>query len=130
MNLIEIISRNQFLKQLYPDGLSDFFIGQIELSSFDRISIVLHCKQRPNITVSKWGIWGKDYNVITIELLGTMINKLNVLDWQKNNEESCQYIIRERNDYYQIDFFGKEWRFEIELKSLIFQRNTTYIITQ
>lgn len=129
MNLIEIISRNQFLKELYPDGLNDFFIGRIELTSFDRINIFLHCKQQPNISVSKWGIWGEDYNIITIELLGAMISKLNIVDWQKNSEEKCQYIIKESNSNYQIDFFGKEWRFEIELGLLTFQRNSTYIIS-
>lgn len=128
MNLIDIISSNQFLKKLYPDGLNDYFIGRLELSCFDRISIILHCKQRPDINVPKWGIWDIDYNVITIELLGTMINKLNVFGWEKNCEESCQFIINKVNNDYQIEFWGKEWKIELELKSIIFQRNSTYIL--
>ena len=128
MNILEIIDRNFFLKELYPNGLLNFYIGRIELTAFDRLTIVLHEKEKPTINVTKWGEWGKDYNIVTIELAGCAIRKVNINDWQNNNEEKCDCEVTKTTDEcYLLVFSGTTWSVEIKLESLLFQRNTTYL---
>jgi hypothetical protein len=88
-NIIDIIERNKFLKDLFPNGIDNFFIGQIVFAVGDRITLVLHTHNKPNIEVAKWGKWGENYNIL---------------------------------------FKGKDWSIELELQSLIFQGNSTYIL--
>lgn len=128
MNILDIISRNQFLRQLFPNGINDFFIGQLNLSIDDRVSFVLHSKVKPNIEIPKWGQWGKDYNIITIEIIGQFIRKINVNNWQNNQCELSSYEVSQGDDSYSIIFKGNNWTIEIELQSLTFQRSSTYIL--
>ena len=129
MNILDIISRNQFLQQLFPTGIDNFFLGQLDLSIDDRISFILHSKTKPNIELPKWGKWGEDYNIITIELTGQFIRKVNVNNWQNNQCELSSCEILQENDYYLITFRGSNWSVEMELQHLIFQRNSTYILS-
>jgi hypothetical protein len=128
MNIIDIISRNQFLRQLFPNGIDNFFIGQINLSIDNRVSFVLHSKDKPSIETPKWGQWDKDYNIITIELIGQFIKKVNVNNWQNNQCDPSSCEIFQENDSYTIIFQGNNWDVEIELQSLTFQRSSTYIL--
>jgi hypothetical protein len=129
MNILNIIKNNVFLKKLFPNGLENFFIGQLYLNFYDQIDIKLHCTKKPDIEINKWGIWGKDYNIIVIELTGQFIRKLSVVNWQNNNEYLCECEVSKKdNDYYLIVFKGNNWSIEIELQTLIFQRNSTYVI--
>jgi len=129
MNILDIVNRNQFLKQLFPNGIDNFFLGQLDLSIDDRISLILHSKTKPNIEIAKWGKWGEDYNIITIELTGHFIRKINVNNWQNNQCELSTCEILQENDYYLITFTGNNWSVEMELQTLIFQRNDTYILS-
>ena len=129
MNILDIVNRNQFLKQLFPNGIDNFFLGQLDLSIDDRISLILHSKTKPNIEIAKWGKWGEDYNIITIELTGHFIRKINVNNWQNNQCELSSCQILQENDYYLITFTGNNWSVEMELQTLIFQRNDTYILS-
>jgi hypothetical protein len=128
MNILDIISRNQFLRQLFPNGIDDFFIGQLSLSIDNRVNFVLHSKNKPNIEIPKWGQWGKDYNIIAIEIIGQFIKKVNVNNWQNNHCEPSSCEISQGNDSYTIIFKGNNWNVEIELQSLTFQRSSTYIL--
>ncbi|PHM73265.1 hypothetical protein [Xenorhabdus cabanillasii] len=71
MNIIDAIDSNLFLKELFPLGLTgDVFLGQIGFDIQGRISLNINTKQRPEKEIIKWGVWGKDYDVIVIKLLG------------------------------------------------------------
>ncbi|WP_315047725.1 hypothetical protein [Capnocytophaga sputigena] len=35
MNILNVIDKNLFLKKLYPNGLFNFYIGRIELNTFN-----------------------------------------------------------------------------------------------
>ncbi|WP_407267377.1 hypothetical protein [Tenacibaculum maritimum] len=67
MNILDTIRNNQFIKKIYPNGISDFFIGNISLGIDSSITIALHSKEKPSIEISKWGKWGINYNIIVIE---------------------------------------------------------------
>ena len=41
MNILDIIGENLFLKKLYPNGLFNFYIGKIELNTFNRLTLSL-----------------------------------------------------------------------------------------
>jgi hypothetical protein len=105
-----------------------FFIGQLNLSIDDRVGFVLHSKDKPNIEIPKWGQWGKDYNIITLEIIGQFIKKINVNNWQNNQCEPSSCEISKGNNSYTIIFKGNNWNVEIELRSLTFQRSSTYIL--
>lgn len=128
MNVLNIIERNFFLKELYPNGLSNFYMGRIELTAFDKLTLVLHFRERPAIEVAKWGRWGKDYNIITAELTGCMIKSIEITDWQNNQQELCECEVElTTDDYILLTFRGTDWKVVIELKSLLLQRNTVYM---
>lgn len=128
MNILEIISNNIFLKKLYPEGLFNFFVGRIEITAFRSFTAVLHMKEKPAINVVKWGQWGVNYDVVTIELTGSITKKLNITNWQNNNGEICNCeVSKTTGGFHLLVFSTATWRVEIEAESLIFQRNTTYI---
>ena len=81
MNILDIVDNSTFLKRLYPNGLLRFSVGSIALSH-DRITLVLHEETIPAIQVEKWGVWGKDYHIITFELIGSPLHKTTVKNWQ------------------------------------------------
>ena len=128
MNILDIIGENLFLKKLYPNGLFNFYIGRIELNTFNRLTIVLHLREKPAINITKWGEWGQEYNIITTELIGSDIRRIQINNWQNNNQDICDCkIVKIIGDYISLIFSGRDWSVEIILKSLLFQRNTTYL---
>ncbi|HAS6364006.1 TPA: hypothetical protein RQJ98_004298 [Vibrio vulnificus] len=59
MNFFSFIRRDEFIKKLFPQGLTDdVYLGQIKLDVEGRMSINVHTKQKPEIEVKKWGKWG------------------------------------------------------------------------
>ena len=87
MNILDIIDNNLFLKKLYPDGLFNFYIGKIELNTFNRLTIVFHLREKPAINIAKWGEWGKEYDIITAEFIGSDVKKIQINNWQNNNQD-------------------------------------------
>lgn len=129
MNLIDIIENNKFLKQLYPNGIFNFFVGQCNLDFNDRMRLVLHVRDSPNLEVKKWGKWNENYNIITLELTGALIKGLNVDNWQNNILQKCDFYFKDLGKgTSMLKFYGENWSLEIKLGSLIYQRSSTYII--
>ncbi|MCC8466700.1 hypothetical protein [Photorhabdus bodei] len=126
MNIIDFISRNIFLKQIFPNGLTEsVLLGQIGLNVGGQLSLNIHTQQKPEQEVSKWGIWGKNYNVIVIRLLGlggenVIINGCKKINYGKIN------VIKGDNRTF-ITQTGDEWFIEIDVDHLIFQGCDTYI---
>jgi hypothetical protein len=134
MNILDAINNNFFLKKLFPNGLKNFYLGQLHLNFYDQININLHCASKPDIEIAKYGIWGKDYNIIVIELTAQFIKKLNVVNWQNNNIQSlsdyfCECEVNKKeNDCYSFVFKGNNWTVEIESNFLNYQGNSIYTI--
>ncbi|MGS4345965.1 hypothetical protein ACKUSY_10335 [Myroides odoratus] len=127
MNILDIVDNGTFLNKIYPDGLVHFSLGSFVLTQ-DRITMVLHEETEPAIQVEKWGEWEKDYNIVAIEFLGTVIHKATISNWQ-NNKESVRYEqnIFVQDDQLNIQFKGVDWYVEFVLSTLVFQRCSTYL---
>ncbi|WP_127560037.1 hypothetical protein [Saccharospirillum alexandrii] len=120
MNLINMISRNKFLKQLYPDGiLSEVKLGQLCLDVGGRCSINIHTKKRPTIAVKKWGTWGKDYNTVVIKLLGSQTKDLFASDWSKISYS--ELIVSNESQMITLSQNGSDWRLNLAVSGLVFQ---------
>ncbi|MDX7992681.1 hypothetical protein [Xenorhabdus littoralis] len=125
MNIIEVIN-NKFLTSLFPEGLTDnVLLGQIALDIADQVSLSIHVTQKPKEEVPKWGVWGKDYNVIVIEIIGQFLRKIEIINWQKIT--SSELIFFEKNGSYVFKLKGDEWNVSLELEALTFQRCNVYI---
>ncbi|AWK42817.1 MULTISPECIES: hypothetical protein [Photorhabdus] len=124
MNIIEVIN-NKFLISLFPEGLKDdILLGQVGLDIADQVSLNIHVTQRPEKEVAKWGVWGKDYNVIVIKIIGQFLRKVEIVNWQKIT--SSELIFLEKGDFYSFNLKGDEWSVSLELEALTFQRCDIY----
>lgn len=129
MNLLDIIERNHFLKQLYPNGISDLFIGRIDLNCFDRSSIALHLLKKPKLEVKKWGDWNIDYNVVVVDLLMTSIKKININEWQNNQMQISEISIENKNnEVKRLLFKTSSWSAEFEFEFMTYQSASVYLI--
>ncbi|TDB42532.1 hypothetical protein [Photorhabdus khanii] len=124
MNIIEVIN-NKFLTSLFPEGLKDnILLGQIALDIADQISLNIHVTQKPEKEVSKWGVWGKDYNVIVIKIFGQFLRKVEIINCQKIT--SSELIFLKKDDFYSFNLKGNAWSVSLELEALTFQRCDIY----
>ncbi|KFK96511.1 MULTISPECIES: hypothetical protein [unclassified Serratia (in: enterobacteria)] len=125
MNFINCI-HNKFLEQLFPKGLQEpVLLGQLGLDLADRASINIHVTQKPAIEINKWGVWGEDYNIIVIKLIGQFLSKIDVINWQC--VDFCFLEFSQEDDIIQLNFNGNAWSVKIELRSLTFQGCDVYI---
>jgi hypothetical protein len=127
MSLIDIIHRNQFLKELFPDGLNDdILIGQIGLDVDGMFSLNLHTTQAAVKDVSKWGERSKDYNVIVIKLLGTHLTDLKTTNW--TNIAPAKLSLSMEGDSIRLSCSGTAWSFSASFETLTFQSCSTYLL--
>ncbi|OQS31025.1 hypothetical protein B0T40_23715 [Chromobacterium haemolyticum] len=125
MNLINLITRNKFLAELFPSGLTDpVLIGQINLDLGGKLYLNIHTRQKPEIEVLKWGAWGKDYNTIVVKLYARARKNLHITDW--NNVTYSQLITQQNSDHILLKQTHDSFQLELELTSLIFQECSTY----
>lgn len=123
---LDNIKNNQFLKTLFPDGIKQLSLGNLELLQ-DSVKIAIHANLKPHKGTTKWGEWGKDYNVVVIHLSVQFLHSCQVKDWQKNLEyEICEFDFRINNDLKEMKFFGQDWKAIVVRKSLIFQKYSSY----
>jgi len=124
MNFIDSVG-NKFLSSLFPEGINEHvLLGQLCLDFTDRLRMHIHVAQRPAREVDKWGLWGKNYNVIVIELIGQSIEKIEVHNWQ--NIDFCQLCFSYKEGIYDLEFKGDSWWVSLAFKALIFQRCNVY----
>lgn len=131
MNITEILERGDFIKSLYPEGINNFFIGSLTLSSVstEDFTISIHTNEKPVKEVLKWGQWDKNYNVLAIEMYGGGLRNLTVTNWQNNENENCICIIKKTSDnFYKLNLEGDNWKIEFDLSWLIPQNYTTYLL--
>ncbi|MBA0165418.1 hypothetical protein H0255_20005 [Pectobacterium versatile] len=126
MNLLDFVRRKEFLLTLFPDGLIDeVYIGQINLDVNGRVSINVHTRQKPVLEVKEWGVWGRDYNVIVIELNGSGCEGLSVNNWRSVGYQKLEFLEGDNNNYLYQKSMG--WDLKIGFDDFIFQRCNVYI---
>jgi hypothetical protein len=133
LNILDIIRDNVFLEKLYPDGISNYFVGQVHLDLSASVGITIHCKDKPAIEVAKWGKWGVNYNVIAIELSSNSARHIGVQNWENNEQSDCKSEITKEavgnDEVTDIKFYGDDW--QIELKThfgLLYQKSSVYTL--
>lgn len=132
MNIIDIIQRNHFLKQLYPNGISSIAVVSF---STDLINFVLKIRTdiEPAIKTVKWGEWLTDYDAVEIELRNNYIKDIRCSNWWNNTRCNCLIDTQELgNDLIKIKFYSivENWDLEITVHSLIFQGCKVYLKSQ
>jgi hypothetical protein len=126
MNLIDVISYNNFLKSLFPDGMDDnVLIGKLSLELGGRFGVSIHTKQRPAKEIPKWGKWGVDYNVIVIHLLGGKGETVNIKNW--NDIEYSKMCLKKCENGFSIQHSGVSHDIYFLFDTLTFQSCSTYI---
>lgn len=125
MNLLETISRNNFLKELYPEGLAEeVLIGHLGFDVGNRFSLNIHTKQRPAKDIAKWGVWGNDYDTVVICLLGQRVQDITISNWDRVG--FADLICETRGDCHSISSRGENWHIGLSYRSLVFQECRTY----
>ena len=129
MNIVDVVSENLFLKKLFPQGLQgEMLLGQIGFTLGGRISLNIITRQKPAIEIEKWGTWGKDYNVIIIELLGACSGDICLGNWENADFAGLSVSRDDENGAYLIRQEGEKWNIKIEFEVLVFQRCMTSTI--
>jgi hypothetical protein len=124
MNIIDCIDNNTFLKSIFPAGIEEGLIGQFGLDQ-GRFSIKIHTKTKPAKLVAKWGVWGEDYDVIVIEMLGTGLMQIDIQNWDKY--EIASITCKKNEMELQLTYGANDWAFRLKCRGLAFQKCNTYI---
>jgi len=124
MNIIDCVDNNFFLKKIFPDGVSEALVGQFGLDQ-GRFSLTLHTRSKPATETPKWGIWGKNYDVIAFEMLGGGIGEIEVHNWDAFDFAAINCEMN--NNKIVIEVTGSNWSFKLSCTVLVFQRSSTYI---
>jgi hypothetical protein len=132
-NILDVVRNKVFLDKLYPNGIFNYFIGQVNLGLSSFISITLHVKDKPNIEVSKWGKWGINYNIITIELSSNLAHHIEVSNWENSENSICRNEITKQvignEEITNMKFFNDDWHIEIKTTfGLLYQKSSVYIL--
>ena len=131
---MDAIYENVFLAKLFPNGIEkSIFIGQVEFSSHPHMRICIHTKQKPADEVSKWGVWGENYDIIVIELY-TWCKVAKIENWQENEYFGELEIEILRNSSFNADdglfllsYKSGNVHLELECGKFRFERCSTYI---
>ena len=128
IDLIELIQKNQFLRKIFPNGFGDeIFFGQISLDVNGRILLGVHIKTKPVIEVEKWGLWGDDYNVVVISLLGKTAGDVIVKNHHFLSYAPC--FVKMKDKILEICQADRNFEINLSLEYLIFQGCDVYIDT-
>lgn len=126
MNVIDAISRDHFLKELFPDGLTEeVLFGHLGFDLGDRFSLNIHTKQRPAKEISKWGQWGSEYDVVVICLLGRRATNIKISNWEHASFAKLECF--STGETFTIDLHKDDWELGFSFRSLVFQECRTYM---
>lgn len=124
MGIIDYIDNNKHLKTLFPHGVEEVLVGQFGLDQ-GRFSLNLHVYTKPAQETPKWGIWGRDYDVIVIQLLGVGLGEINIRNW--DNFKSGVLTCEKRDGTLFLSYDVDECAFKISCRGLALQKCSTYI---
>jgi len=123
-NFVDCVDNNIFLQSVFPSGLGDVLVGQFGLDE-GSFSLNIHVLKQPDREIKKWGIWGVNYDVIVIKLLGSGVDDITIRNWQKLTAGPLLCWIRENRLFINCQSEGRF--FQISCSGLIFQSGGTYI---
>lgn len=128
IDLIEFIQKNQFLRKIFPNGFGDeIFFGQISLDVNGRILLGVHIKTKPAVEIEKWGVWGDEYNVLVVSLLGKTVGDVFVKNHPFLSYSPCS--VKKKDQILELCQAGRNFEVNLSLEYLIFQGCDVYIDT-
>lgn len=124
IDFVDCVDNNFFLQSIFPSGLGDVLVGQFGLDQ-GRFSLNIHVFKKPHKEVAKWGVWGVDYDVIVIRLLGAGVDDISIRNWRKFTPAPLLCWISEGRLFIKCQ--SEAQMFEISCFGLVFQSGSTYI---
>ena len=127
MNIFDAIVPNPFLNSIYPNGLmNDILIGQIEFDSGGHVWLTIHTKESPYKIIKKWGIFGKDYNIVVIKLSICDLKRITVSGWSMADFFPVE--IEKKGDIFVIRQSSGKYDFEVQAAFLNFKNCSVYVL--
>lgn len=124
MDVIDCIDNNLFLKKIFPEGIKNFLIGQFSLDQ-GQFTLKIHTRLKPAVETAKWGSWGKNYDVIVLEMIGVGIREVEINNW--NGFDFAEATCSRQGNNLLIELSGIDWSFTLSCLALTYQRGSTYI---
>ncbi len=127
MNIYKAIRENIFFNKFISQNmLNEVLIGNIEIY-WNSIVIHIHTNCKPAIEISKYGVWGENYNTISIELFAIIKGEIKI-----KNREFMTYApveVQKTLEGYLIKQEGDNWSISFEIiGDFLFRRiSSTYI---
>jgi len=124
VDLIECADGHRFLKEIFPSGVGEVFIGHLVLDQ-GQFRMDVHVYDKPAKDVAKWGIWGKNYNVVVIDLLGQGLKEIEIKHWEGFGRGAL--VCTKKEKIFSLHQHGAGWELKISFGILAFQKCSTYI---
>lgn len=124
VEFVECADRNYFLRSIFPSGLGDVLVGQFGLDR-GQFYLNIHVFEKPDKDIKKWGVWGVNYDVIVINLLGERVNDIKIQNWERFT--TAPLLCWFEKERLFINCQSGDQIFEISCAGVIFQSCSTYI---
>ena len=120
---------NKFLQKLYPNELlTGADIGTLKLDLSGQYGISFHIKNEPEVEIKKWGVWGKNYNVLVVRFIiqGELEIQANCNDFSGLHVKSLMRI----DDRFELiceDDIASQF-IKLRFKTALFQGADSYFL--
>lgn len=128
LDITEIIESSVFLNKLYPNGIEKLSIHKIDFmtSSYGSSLVYIYTNQKPLIDITKYGVFGQDYNTIIIELQ-CRISGIEIYNSSNNKSYLPIEIHCNEDSGYTLKQIWKDGRIKFNIDNkFIFQKVTAY----
>lgn len=123
-NFLECVGNSPFIEGIYPEGIGQVLIGQFGLDQ-GRFTVNVHVYTKPAKEIPKWGLWGKNYNVVVLEFLGDGLKNIIIDNWEGFGR--AELLCRKEGCLFSLSQKAVDWEFEVSFGILAFQKSSVYI---
>ncbi|MBK9523241.1 MAG: hypothetical protein IPO39_00415 [Bacteroidetes bacterium] len=130
MNFIDLIERNNFLKQIFKNDIrtDKIKINRIELVSPSRLNFDIQIFEKPDFIPEKWGQWNVGFNTIVIELTIHSLFEVIIENWQKNTS-LVKLTYDKIGDKIELRVSDPTWNLSIIAQLIVYQKCSVFIDT-
>lgn len=120
----------------FPSELFDFDdfhlakLGKLEIDLYGNYSFTIHISKKPKLEIRKWGLWGKNYNVIVLKYIASVKSvSVNVEITGENSPEMFLDGRELKRSQANLKFFSNDHRscVELSITSATYQGADRYI---